>query len=128
MTCRGRVIPHQHLPQFDFAFQAKYLIGSKASRSRILHPKNLFLTISELVVGTNNNGYTTAILRALSKTLKVAELPVKSALSQMRARVSFTFFRDLFDQLNEKINLKRKTWESLYVYAIDGIQLSQEAP
>lgn len=124
MTCRGRVIPHQYLPQFDFYFQEKYLIGSKASRSRIFHPKNLFLTISELVIGTNNNGYTTAILRALSKTLKVAELPVKSALSQMRARISFTFFRDLFDQLNEKINLKRKRWEGLYVYAIDGIQLT----
>jgi hypothetical protein len=125
MTCRGRVTPsHNNVPQFSSRFQEKYLIGSKASRSRIFHPQNLFLTVCELVTGTNNNGYSTAILNALSKLYEVAELPVKSALTQMRSRISFRFFEDQFIELNKKIDRQRKTWEGLYLYAIDGIQLT----
>ena len=42
----------------------------------------------------------------------------------MRARVSFVFFKDLVLDLAKKINRHRKTWNGLYVYAIDGIQLT----
>ena len=125
MTCCGRVRPPQNnTAQFPSHFQEKYLIGSKQSRSRIFYPQNLFLTISELVTGTNNNGYQAAILNALSKSYRVCDLPVKSALSQMRDRVHYTFFKDQFETLNGKINRQRQTWNGLYVYAIDGIQLT----
>jgi hypothetical protein len=42
----------------------------------------------------------------------------------MRARVSFNFFKDLCEQDFEKIERYRKTWNGLYVYGTDGIQLT----
>jgi hypothetical protein len=76
------------------------------------------------VSGSNNCGYHSAIFNSLSYFLKVVNLPVKSALSQIRQRISFRFFQDQFYNLNIKNNLKRKTWNGLYVYAVDGLQLT----
>lgn len=125
MTCRGRVRPPQNnVLCFPSHFQEKYLIGTKKTRSRIFTPKNLFLTLAELVSGTNKNGYTSAILNSLSQVMGFRDLPVKSALSQIRKRISFEFFKDLFFEQNSSAKQKLKTWNSLYVYAIDGIQLT----
>ncbi len=125
MTCCGRVsTPPQYSLEFPSEYQEKYLIGSKKSRSRIFNPQNLFLTLCSLVSGTNKSGYHSAILNSLTYYLKVFELPVKSALSQIRQRISFNFFQDQFYDLNLKNNLKRKTWNNLFVYAIDGLQLT----
>jgi len=77
-----------------------------------------------LVTGTNHNGYLTAILQALSPVMKVFDLPVKSALSQIRKRISFLFFKDLFTEQNEKCDHYRRTWNGLYVYGTDGLQLT----
>ena len=55
--------------------------------------------------------------------MKFKDLPVKSALSQIRGRVSFEFFEDKFKEQNELSKTKRKTWEGLYVYGTDGIEL-----
>lgn len=77
-----------------------------------------------MVSGTNNCGYHSAILNSLSYFLKIVNLPVKSALSQIRQRISYKFFQDQFYNQNEKNKLKRKTWNGLYVYAVDGLQLT----
>ncbi|NUM42224.1 MAG: hypothetical protein HUU45_11415 [Leptospiraceae bacterium] len=77
-----------------------------------------------MVTGTNHNGYLTAILQALSPVMKVFDLPVKSALSQIRKRISFLFFKDLFTEQNEKCDHYRRTWNGLYVYGTDGLQLT----
>lgn len=82
------------------------------------------MTLCELVTGTNNNGYSTAILNALSKVYKVKDLPVKSALSQIRSRISFKFFKDTFTEQNQKSDHQRRQWQGLYVYGVDGIQLT----
>jgi len=52
------------------------------------------------------------------------KLPVKSALSQIRKRISYVFFKDKFYEQNEKAKAKLKTWNGLHIYAIDGIQLT----
>lgn len=125
MTCCGRVSPPQNnVLRFPSHFQEKYLIGKKKTRSRIFTPQNLFLTLADLVSGTNNNGYTTAILNSLGQLMKFRELPTKSALSQIRDRISYLFFQDKFYEQNELSKAKFKAWHGLRVYAVDGIQLT----
>ena len=125
LTCCGRVSPPPHnVLTFPSHFQGKYLIGKKKTRSRIFTPQNLFLTLVELISGTNNNGYTTAILGSLGQVMKFCELPVKSALSQIRSRISYKFFEDKFREQNQLAQSRQKIWNGLHVYAIDGIQLT----
>lgn len=125
MTCCGRVSPPpNNVLFFNSHFQEKYLIGKKKTRSRIFSPQNLFLTLVELISGTNNNGYTTAILNSLGQLLNFEKLPTKSALSQIRDRIGYLFFYDKFCEQNVSASSKFKTWEGLRVYGIDGIQLT----
>lgn len=125
LTCRGRVSPPQHnllaLPDF---FQEQHFIEATSHRSRKFNPQNLFRTLSELVCSTNSNGYNIAILNALSKEMSLDKLPSKSALCQYRQKISSDFFKDFFWDINERSQRLRKTWNGLYVYAIDGIQLT----
>ena len=74
--------------------------------------------------GTNGHGYSIAIMNALSNVFSVNDLPHKSALSQYRKQISFEFFKDFFLDINERSNKLRKTWNGLYVYAMDGLQLT----
>ena len=125
MTWCGRVSPPQNnLLRFPSYFQEKYLIGKKKTRRRIFTPQHLFVTLVDLVSGTNSNGYTTAILNSLGQMMKFISLPTKSALSQIRDRISFLFFQDRFYEQNELSKSKFKTWNGLRVYGIDGIQLT----
>jgi len=87
-------------------------------------PKNLFLTLCSLVSSTNENGYDTAILNALASEIGNVKLPGRSALSQFRKRIDYNFFKDEVETLNKKSVSKRKMWRGLYLYAIDGIQLT----
>lgn len=80
--------------------------------------------MSELVCSTNNEGYSIAIMKALASEFAVADLPCKSALSQYRQKINFQFFRDFFLHLNTQSNRLRRTWNGLYVYAVDGLQLT----
>lgn len=66
----------------------------------------------------------TAILEALSGSMKLSDLPSKSALSQFRKRIHWSYFKDRVFEMLENTNWKRKKWKGLYVYAIDGIQLT----
>ena len=125
MTCRGRVSPPPlKLLALPSIFQEQHFINATLHRSRKFNPQNLFLTLSELVCSTNNNGYTTAIINALSKDMLLEDLPSKSALSQYRQQISYEFFKDFFWDINERSQRHRKTWNGLYVYAVDGIQLT----
>lgn len=56
--------------------------------------------------------------------MPIEELPSKSALSQFRGRINYQFFEDRFMDHVQRSKPKRKTWNGLYVYAIDGIQLT----
>ena len=56
--------------------------------------------------------------------MDIEDLPSKSALCQYRQKISSEFFRDLFLDVNERAQSKRRTWNGLYVYAVDGIQLT----
>ena len=126
MTCCERVIgTHNKYLELPTTYQENHFVNAKQKhRSRKFTPQNLFLTLSELVCGTNNNGYSIAILNALSNEFCVRDLPHKSALSQYRKEVSYEFFKDFFWDINERSNKLRKTWNGLYVYAVDGIQLT----
>ena len=126
MTCRGRVsTPPVNYLELPNKYQENHFINAKQKRrSRKFTPANLFLTLSELVCGTNNNGYSIAIVNALSNEFHVGDLPNKSALSQYRQEISYEFFKDFFWDINERSNKLRKTWNGLYVYAVDGIQLT----
>ena len=126
MTCCGRVsTPPVKYLELPTKYQENHFLDAKQKRrSRKFTPENLFLTLSELVCGTNNNGYSIAIMNALSNEFDVSDLPHKSALSQYRQQISYEFFKDFFWDINERSNKSRKTWNGLYVYAVDGIQLT----
>jgi hypothetical protein len=53
----------------------------------------------------------------------VQDMPVKSALSQIRKRIHFTFFEELFKELLQSFESKRSTLNGLRIYAVDGVQL-----
>lgn len=86
------------LPNFPQSFQSKYLIGKRKSRVREFTPRLLFLTLSQLVSGTNKEGYTHALLKSFGMGGKsgLRLPPTKGSLSKIRARVSFKFFRNFF--------------------------------
>ena len=56
--------------------------------------------------------------------MRARELPTKSALSQFRKRIDFSFFRDEVYKLNQKGATKQKTWNGRRLYAADGIQFT----
>lgn len=63
-------------------------------------------------------------MNALASEFSVAELPCKSALSQYRQKIDAQFFRDFFLSVNNRSQRLRRTWNGLYVYAVDGIQFT----
>lgn len=57
--------------------------------------------------------------------MKPKDTPSKSSLSEVRSKISFKFFEDIYsDHLN---NVTRGTYRGFYVYAIDGDQLDLPA-
>src|SRR5258708_10397139 len=110
------------VPSFADKFNAKYLIGSGETRLRKFTPQKLFLSVLNLVSGANNEGY----LHALKDTWDIGgdlkEMPVKSALSKKRGRVSFEFFKDEFESTLASYEQHRRTWKGLRVYGTDGDQ------
>jgi hypothetical protein len=98
------------------------LIGSKENRSRKFTPKRFFHTIIQLVSGKNCEGYLHALLKAFNG--EDVGSPVKSALCKVRKRISFKFFQDSFVGLLLQYESRRRTWNNLRIYAIDGLQLN----
>lgn len=111
------------MPFLSDKFNEKYLTGSKKSRCRKFDPQKIFLCVLHLVSGKNNEGY----LHALAKTWDLfgagfKKMPVKSALTKARSRVSFEFFKDLHDNTIASFEPHRCHWRGVRVYASDGDQ------
>lgn len=76
----------------------------------------------QLVSGKNNEGYLHALFKTWDLFSDLKSMPVKSALTKARGRVSFLFFKDHFDELIKSFEPHRRTWRGLRVYATDGDQ------
>jgi hypothetical protein len=63
-------------------------------------------------------------MKVWNGNLGIKNIPNKSALCRMRARISYQFFKDQFERLISKADPHRKTWLGLRVYAIDGQMLT----
>lgn len=50
-------------------------------------------------------------------------MPYKSALCRLRKKISYQFFKDIFERLISDFEPHRKTYLGMRVYAIDGMQL-----
>lgn len=59
--------------------------------------------------------------------LRSETVPAKSSLSEYRSKVSFEFFKDIFQQAQNQLNHFRKTFRGYYIYAIDGDYLDLPA-
>jgi Transposase DDE domain len=108
------------LPSFSKKFNKKYLIGSKETRARKFNPQKLFLSLLHLVGGKNYEGYFHALSRTWDTDSDLKKMPVKSALTKVRGRVSFEFFEDQFVECIAAYEPHRRTWRDLRVYATDG--------
>jgi hypothetical protein len=108
------------MPSFTKKFNEKYLVGSKETRARKFNPQNLFLSLLHLVGGKNSEGYLHALSRTWDIDSDLKNMPVKSALTKVRGRVSFEFFKDQFDRSLADYEPHRRTWRGLRVYATDG--------
>lgn len=127
-SCIGRPTTPSYLklPNFPARFQPRFLIGARRSRSRRLGPKKLFLTLLQLVAGSNGEGYWHALIGAFgssSAPLRTRRLPTKSALSQRRARVSYRFFEALLGRLLARFQSHALRLRGLRILAIDGFDL-----
>jgi hypothetical protein len=63
-------------------------------------------------------------MKVWSGKLGIENMPNKSSLCKMRARVSWLFFKDQFERLIAKADPHRKSWLGLKIYAIDGQMLT----
>lgn len=78
-----------------------------------------------LVSGKNHEGYMRVLLRTwLSLRRPVAEMPAKSALTQIRSRVSYQFFEDTFKKQIADFEALRPKYRGFHIYAIDGDQMT----
>lgn len=76
--------------------------------------------MSNIVSGTNNNGYFTA----LDRSFEEADVPTPSGFSQFRNTISFKFLEDLYNkQVSDWQSSCRPKYQGLYVNAIDGDKL-----
>ncbi len=94
-------------------------------RNRKFNPEFLFYTIVKLVVG--NSSYTKSLNSVWSSLDSTFNVPFKSALTKIRNRISFYFFKEQFESLINLFEPHRRTWRGLRVFATDGDQLSLPA-
>jgi hypothetical protein len=86
-----------------------------------LTPRILFQLVLKLVSGKNREGFEHALTHVF-EGLKLAA-PTKGALSQMRSRVSYRFFRDAFTKLSDQAQPHCRTFRGYRIYAHDGLEL-----
>ena len=85
-------------------------------------PKLLFQIIVQLISGANKEGYNHALVKVFGSRLK--DMPLKSSLCKIRQRISFKFFEDTFLDLLKDFEPQRRTFKSLCIYSIDGLQMT----
>jgi IS4 transposase len=73
----------------------------------------------QLVGGANEEGYSHALYRAFSQS-RASKVPHKSSLCRMRKRISHLFFRDLQQELLDRVQKAALRWRGLRVFGIDG--------
>jgi hypothetical protein len=78
------------------------------------------VTLAKLVGGTNGEGYTISLDRAFDDILPDKTPPTKSALSQFRQSINFSFFEDQFSSIVVGWHQDRPKWKGLYFTAVDG--------
>jgi hypothetical protein len=75
-----------------------------------------------LVGGKNGEGYLHALSRTWDLQSDLQDMPVKSALTKKRGRVSFEFFKETSDESIAGFEPHRRHWRGLRIYATDGDQ------
>jgi IS4 transposase len=108
-----------NLPTFEQKFQKEFWLPKTKQYRCILDPKNLFLTLLQLVGSTNHDGYWDALMDIFGYHKKI---PSKGTLSKIRSKVSFMFFENEFSKLIQGFNNKRFNFNGYQIYAIDGAQ------
>ena len=73
-----------------------------------------------MCTGTNNEGYSIAINKCFDAFGEFFEMPTKGALTQARDRISYTFFKDQFDDIKSTFKGHQKKYKGLRVYSVDG--------
>jgi hypothetical protein len=98
------------------------------TRSRKFDPQTLFLAVLNLVTSTNKEGYSIALQGTWSSLDRnLYQTPVKSSLSEIRDKVSYTFFSDIFDADLSRFRKARKTYRGYFINAVDGSDLDLPA-
>jgi hypothetical protein len=108
-----------NLPTFSKKFQSEYRLDKLDSRNRYFTPRTLFLCILHLVGSSNTDGYWSALLNAFGG---IVQMPTKSALCMCRQKISFHFFKDIFEHLLRTFEGERWLFFGYRIYAIDGAQ------
>lgn len=81
-----------------------------------------------LQLAAGENSYFSALHKTWQATgRKLKATPAKSSLSEYRNKVSFNFFKEIFDRANGQLNPDRKKFRGFYIYAIDGDHLTLPA-
>lgn len=101
-------------------FELEFLIGAKTSRQRAFNPRSFILCLMHLCSGTNEEGYH----QALIKTFDDLKAPSKGALSYLRPRISFKFFKSVHETLLDSFGGHELLYEGYRLIAIDGWQIT----
>jgi IS4 transposase len=98
------------------------------TRNRKFNPQNLFFSILRLATSTNEEGFHHALQQTWNDhDFEIKNVPSKSSLSEVRDKVSFEFFKDIFQEDLSKREEKRKTFRGFHIYAVDGDDLNLPA-
>lgn len=89
-------------------------------RHRKFDPNTFFHSIIDLSI--SDHSYNGSLNEVWATFKNVKDAPFKSALSKIRTRICFSFFRDKLETLLTSYEPLRKTWRGLRIYATDGDQ------
>lgn len=113
----------KHLPNLK---SKRYFIDDQVPakrRQRIFDGKLFFLSILELVRSTNCDGADSALANVFMLANDIRP-PTRSALCQFRAKITFKFFKDVFDRAVAENSKNSPLWNGMKLIAIDGQQLT----
>lgn len=76
----------------------------------------------------NKEGYDFALEKAWAdQSINYYATPVKSSLSEFRSKLSFEFFKEVYERDLERFSDARLTFKGHYIYAVDGSDLDLPA-